>query len=148
MIYGIVGSGADKFTRAGARRATQLISRLVAEADVVASGHSPMGGVDIWAELEAATQDKPFRCYAPKVHQWNPPGGYGYKARNLDIARSDVVHCIVPDALPPEYAGMRFDLCYHCAHTPNSGLDHVKSGGCWTMHQCQIGVLHIVDNSE
>jgi hypothetical protein len=68
-----------------------------------------------------------FHAFVPKINQWNPYGEYGYKARNLDIARSHIVFNIVPDDYPQDYNGMRFNKCYHC----NTNT-HIKSGGCWT----------------
>lgn len=140
---GIVGHGADKFTIVGARNAAQIIAELVARATVVVSGNSPLGGVDVWAEIEAKRQGVLIDIKDPEIHQWNPPGGYGYKARNLDIAVSDEVHCVVVDNYPPTYRGRRFPLCYHCGTS-----DHVKSGGCWTMKKAVHGYLHIVNNYE
>jgi hypothetical protein len=140
---GIVGHGADKFTPIGARNAARIIRVLVGRAGVVVSGNSPLGGVDVWAEIEAKRQFVPTDIKDPDIHQWNPPGGYGYKARNLDIAGSDEVHCIVVDSYPPSYRGRRFPLCYHCGTA-----DHVKSGGCWTMKKAARGYLHIVSNEE
>lgn len=128
MRAGIVGNGTDKFTAAGQVEARRIIREIVKGADVVISGHSPVGGVDIWAEEEAEAQGVMTDLKIPSTKQWNPPGGYGYKARNLDIANdSDVVHVILADVYPVEYDGMRFNLCYHCRSD-----DHVKSGACWT----------------
>ena len=147
MRIGIVGSGEDKFTGFGASNAIATITNIVCEyldvgvTPTVVSGHSPIGGIDIWAEEIAELYDLPTEIHAPEIQQWNPPGGYGYKARNLDIAKSDEVHCIVPDVYPEEYEGMRFDLCYHCKNNT-----HIKSGGCWTMKQANRGILHIVRN--
>ena len=51
---------------------------------------------------------------APKDLSWG--GEYGYKARNLDIARSsDLVVVVAADAYPEGYTGMRLKVCYHCA---------------------------------
>jgi len=130
MRVGIVGHGQDKFSLHAEYSARMIIVGLVRYADVVISGHSPVGGIDIWAEEEAELQGVPTAIKTPEIHQWNP-NGYGYKARNLDIAReSDVVHVLVVDSYPPEYEGRRFPLCYHCQTT-----EHIKSGGCWTGHQ-------------
>lgn len=106
------------------------------------SGHSPVGGIDIWAEEEATALGVPLDLKIPEIQQWNPPGGYGYKARNLDIARdSDVVHVILADVYPEEYHGRRWNLCYHCGTT-----DHVKSGGCWTGKKAAQSEWHIIQN--
>lgn len=131
MRVGIVGNGTDKFTREGKRRARDVICELLSFNEaVLVSGHSPVGGIDIWAEEVAEQLGRSMDIKVPEIQQWNP-SGYGYKARNLDIARtSDVVHVILADVYPEEYAGRRFDLCYHCGSN-----DHVKSGGCWTGKQ-------------
>jgi hypothetical protein len=141
---GIVGNGEDKFTSEGTDEALAIIRELVAGADVVVSGHSPVGGIDIWAEWEAMHQGKETDIYAPETFSWNGRGGY--RARNLKIARnSDVVHVILADVYPERYEGMRFGRCYHCKTS-----DHVKSGGCWTGKQAaKLGkpvVTHIVHN--
>lgn len=80
----------------------------------------------------------------------DPPGGYGFKARNIDIAAaSSAVHVIVVDRYPPGYCGRRFDLCYHCARI-RPDLEHVKSGGCWTGNQAlklgKAATWHVIAN--
>jgi len=145
LRIGIVGNGTDKFTDAGAWRAIDLIQSLVRSADVVLSGHSPVGGVDIWAEEQAQFLDIPMDIKIPLQHKWDAP--YGYKQRNLDIAReSDIVHVIVADRYPDEYTGRRFKMCYHCKTD-----DHIKSGGCWTGRKAQLefgneAVWYIIQN--
>lgn len=144
MRIGIVGHGADKFTDNGKLTAQSLIRNLLHSANVVVSGHSPMGGVDIWAEEIAREMGIETDIKAPRQQSWD--GEYGYKARNIDIARcSDEVHVILIDKYPPGYRGRRFDHCYHC----HKG-DHVKSGGCWTGHRAeQMGKkahFHILRN--
>lgn len=143
MRVGIVGHGADKFTPAGELRARETIRGLLADATVMVSGHSPVGGIDIWAEEEAAALDITLDLKVPEVNQWNPPGRYGYKARNLDIANdSDIVHVILADSYPPGYEGREFPYCYHCKTD-----DHPKSGGCWTGKKAKMAMWHIVRNS-
>lgn len=143
---GIVGNGSDKFTETGKNRAKDLIYDILSmeSSPVVVSGHSPVGGVDIWAEDIAEELGLKTDIKIPEINQWNPRG-YGYKARNLDIAESDIVHVIVARDYPPNYEGMRFDLCYHC-----KTKDHVKSGGCWTGKQAlkkgNNAVWHFIDN--
>lgn len=133
MRVGFVGNGSDKFTPLGERRARLTIMLRLIEADVMVSGHSPVGGIDIWAEEEAQALCIPLDLKVPQVHQWNPPGGYGYKARNLDIAASsDKLYVILARTYPANYSGRKFSVCYHCHST-----DHVKSGGCWTGKQAQ-----------
>lgn len=145
MRVGIVGNGADKFTEDGEHRARVMIRSILLSRDILVSGHSPLGGIDVWAEEEAAAMGIPMDIKVPEVLQWNPPGGYGYKARNLDIADSYIVHCIVADRYPDYYKGKRWGVCYHDNRT-----DHVKSGGCWTMKKARekgnLGALHIVRN--
>ena len=141
MIIGIVGNGADKFTPEGEALAKKYIHALltdkIIEANLfhshiltVRSGHSIMGGIDIWAEEIARSMGIGLDIKAPKTESWG--GDYGYKARNLDIADSDEVEVIVADTYPSNYTGKRFKECYHC-HTS----DHVKSGACWTGKQAQ-----------
>lgn len=135
MKIGFVGNGSDKFTSVGERTARAIIREFLVGNDVEAmvSGHSPVGGIDIWAEEEANKLGIPLDLKIPQIQQWNPPGGYGYKARNLDIARdSDELHVIVARDYPSGYTGRRFTFCYHCKNS-----DHVKSGGCWTGKQAQ-----------
>jgi hypothetical protein len=140
---GLVGNGSDKFTALGEARARALIRELLDGAEVMVSGHSPVGGIDIWAEEEAIALGIPLDLKVPEVGQWDPPGRYGYKARNLDIARdSDIVHVILADTYPEGYNGRRWDLCYHCKTS-----DHVKSGGCWTGKKAENAEWHIINNN-
>ncbi len=134
MRIGIVGHGEDKFTLETQVKAKQLIYTLLKKGDTVVSGHSPVGGVDIWAEEIGRELECKLDIKSPQTHSWG--GKYGYKERNLDIAgSSDIVHVIVVKEYPPNYKGMRFDSCYHCHMR-----DHVKSGGCWTAKQAyQMG---------
>jgi len=129
MKVGIVGAGADKFAEVGRSKCIQLITEFLVNRlpDVVlVSGHSPMGGVDIWSEDIAKRFDITMDLKIPKQNTWDAE--YGYKQRNIDIAKSsDVLYVIIVDKYPEDYKGMRFKECYHC-HTD----DHVKSGGCWT----------------
>lgn len=146
MRVGIVGNGSDKFTELGEYYAKQRIRSLLKPGDTVVSGHSPVGGIDIWAEEIGAEIGCDLDIKEPRQHSWH--GEYGYRARNLDIARSsDVVHVILADAYPDGYTGRVFKLCYHCKKD-----DHVKSGGCWTGIKAQEAgipaVWHIVGNEE
>lgn len=135
MNIGIVGSAEDKFTDDTKDQALLLIYEILKdEATALVSGHSPVGGIDLWAEsaAEALGVLDPDLIFAPKVHQWDPPGGYGFKARNLDIAKfSDILHVIVVKVYPESYSGRRFKECYHCRRIGRDAA-HVKSGGCWT----------------
>ena len=133
MKVGIVGSEAAKFTPESEQRARAEIRRLIEGATLVISGHSPLGGIDIWAIEEATWAGIPTREYSPRVHNWEG----GYKPRNLEIAQhSDLVACITVQQLPLNYRGMRFPRgCYHCNTPPEH---HIKSGGCWTMKQAAL----------
>lgn len=154
FTVGIVGNGSDKFTELGEQRARTLIRWILEERmeyldpykPIMVSGHSPVGGIDIWAEEVAEALGCPMDLKIPQKNQWNPPGEYGYKARNLDIARSDMVHVILADVYPAEYTGRKFDLCYHCASMGRDATNHVKSGGCWTGKHAKNAVWHIVSN--
>ena len=124
---GIVGSGRDKFTVIGEERAIAEIEKIILAYPnaVVVSGHSIMHGVDIWTEETALKHNRKTDIKAPRQESWY--GEYGYRNRNIDIARSDIVFVIVADKYPEGYRGMRFKGCYHCRTDT-----HVKSGGCWT----------------
>lgn len=126
---GIVGHEAAKFTEAKEVEARKAIRDLIEQYQParVVSGECPLGGVDIWAREIAVAHGVPFDPKAPRQHSWD--GEYGFKARNLDIAKSTLVVCIVVHDLPPTYRGRRFDGCYHCK---GRNPPHVKSGGCWT----------------
>lgn len=131
MKIAIVGHAEEKFnemTKATAKRAIKEIIEKYKPC-IVISGHSPMGGIDIWAEEEAEAQGQTMVIYEPMIRQWNPPGRYGFKARNIDIAKNcDVLYNIVVTEYPEGYEGRR-DIDYHCmGRLPL----HVKSGGCWT----------------
>lgn len=145
---GIVGNGSDKFTELGELRARGIIRQILCDYEdpILVSGHSPVGGIDIWSEEVAEKLGVSMDIKTPKKNQWNPPGEYGYKARNLDIAKSDVVHVVLADSYPPDYTGMKFKECYHCASMGRDSTDHVKSGGCWTGKQADNAVWHIVNN--
>lgn len=126
---GIVGHEAAKFTKGGEAAARWHIRDLINhyQPEEVVSGDCPLGGVDIWTEEEAKALGVPFRACSPRQHSWE--GEYGFKARNLDIAKSDVVACVVVKDLPETYRGRRFDGCYHCHDRIPA---HAKSGGRWT----------------
>jgi hypothetical protein len=155
---GIIGSGQDKFTKAAEIQAKAVIDGIISSnlktgwRPIVVSGHSPVGGVDIWAEEaskkfglvdpiiygprcdicgESAVVHKTFVDHLP-VYSWS--GEYGYRRRNIDIAMSsDKLHVIVVNKYPPHYSGQRFSECYHCHKTT-----HIKSGACWTAKKFAI----------
>ena len=152
MRIGIVGHAQDKFTKETEQKAREIIRDILmaAEKPVTAiSGHSPLGGVDIILEEVAAELGIPTDIKAPKDHSWD--GEYGFKARNLDIARdSDEVHVIVVKEYPPGYTGRKFYSCYHCEKMPgNDPKSHIKSGACFTaMHAKRMGkraIWHIIE---
>jgi hypothetical protein len=124
---GIVGHEAAKFTPLTEIVARDAIREKIRSyaADEVCSGECPLGGIDIWAREEATALGLPFIPFPPKENNWEN----GFKPRNLQIAASDVVVCIVVKELPPTYKGRRFNGCYHCL---DRNLPHIKSGGCWT----------------
>lgn len=129
-VLGIVGAEAAKFTPVTEACARLVIRGLLTpDVDLVVSGGCHLGGIDVWAIEEARRAGRQHREFEPETLEWTR----GYKPRNLAIARqSDKVVCITVRELPPGYKGMRFDWCYHC----KTGA-HVKSGGCWTMHQAR-----------
>ena len=78
---------------------------------VMVSGGCPKGGVDIWAEVIADSEDIKKEIHYPEVNQWNDAvwvvdegddkfTNYrlqGYNSRNQNIAMScDVLYCIDP----------------------------------------------------
>jgi hypothetical protein len=160
MIIGIVGSEAKKFTPETEYAARQLIHTLLIKDDVwgMASGHCHLGGIDIWAEEETMhlqgigkpIRDDNYFGYKPDLELYiYPPAKLawdgGYKQRNIQIAkRCDELHNITVRKLPPGFDGMVFSKgCYHC-----DTLDHVKSGGCYTMKYARKlgkpGILHVI----
>lgn len=135
MILGIVGHELQKFTPETEALARAAIDEAILRhrPEKLCSGHSPLGGVDWWAEDAAAKHGIPIIVHAPRVYQWGAPGGY--KERNLLIARdSDVVLCVVVKELPESFKGKRWPFCYHCRKRNPA---HAKSGGCWTAWQCE-----------
>jgi len=153
MHLGIVGHEAKKFTPETQRCARRIIRSAITnfQADLVVSGHSPLGGIDWWAIEEAQGMGVETREHPPGVLQWHGVAGVdGFMERNLKIAAdSALVLCIVVQELPPDYRGMEFaDGCYHCKTPP---ADHIKSGGCWTVKAARrLGkptVTAVVDSS-
>lgn len=132
MILAIVGHEASKFTQPQEERARALIRELLTGPGVTGftSGACHLGGIDIWAEAVARELEVPSVIFPPRHRRWKPDG---YEERNRRIAAfCDELHNIVVARYPPGYRGMRFPLCYHC-----KSADHVKSGGCWTMHRAR-----------
>lgn len=144
MKIGIVGSEGAKFTPLGEAAAKRRICAIVASSDAVCSGECHLGGIDIWAHEAADAQRVPFQPFPPKSRTWN-----GYKARNLQIAEwSDLVICITVARLPTGFKEGGWErYCYHCKTDK-----HIKSGGCWTMHQAlekgKDGYVIVVSNAD
>ena len=141
---GIVGHAAEKFTpetETLARRAMYDFAVMGhPHLEAIVSGHSPMGGIDWWAEELAEVLGVEMIIHAPLGNSWGEPGGY--RDRNLRIAEdSDRVLCVVVKELPPEFEGMRFAGCYHCK---GRNPQHVKSGGCWTAWRCKRQAWRII----
>jgi len=133
----IVGHAGEKFNDRSHQIADEIINSLLRNAKVhygdfliFVSGRSPMGGIDVVAEELANILSIETDIKVPKQHSWD--GQYGFKARNLDIAKSDSVHVIVVAEYPDNFKGMKHDNCYHCAKHNELIPKHVKSGGCWT----------------
>lgn len=53
------------------------------EPDILISGESPKGGVDIWTKEYAIYNDIPFIGFPPETFDWA-----GYRNRNLQIAQA------------------------------------------------------------
>jgi len=144
---GIIGHGSDKFTEYGKQLAQIKIQEILKnkqDGDVFISGHSPVGGIDIWSEDIARELGYTLEIKSPKQQIWDAE--YGYKQRNIDIAKSsDVIHIILVKEYPKEYKGMKFNYCYHC-----DSKDHIKSGACWTGKQAinfkKNVIYHYIDN--
>jgi hypothetical protein len=123
----IVGHEALKFTPETEAKARAVIRELLADPRaVVVSGHCHLGGIDIWAEEEAALLGREMRIHPPADLHW----ATGFKPRNIAIAEECTeAHCLVVTAYPARFHGDRYGYCYHCKTS-----DHIKSGGCWTVH--------------
>lgn len=126
---GIIGHAEDKFTDASKKEAIGYINHILdsfPSNGVLISGHCPLGGIDIWAEELAIKKSIPIDIKSPKQFKWDAE--YGFKQRNIDIAReSKSLWVILVDTYPLSYIGKKFSSCYHCKTNT-----HVKSGACWT----------------
>lgn len=144
LSLGIVGHAQDKFTSETERIARHIIRNQIVEYDpeYVVSGRCPKGGIDIWAEEIAKELDVATLIFPPKVNRWDGPGGY--KERNLKIAESTLVLCIVIAhvLLPQGVRDWGNGICYHCR---DRNPPHVKSGGCWTAWKCKDRKWIIID---
>ena len=137
----IIGHASDKFNQITRRSAHSIIAGILEDYRpcILISGGCPMGGIDIWAEEMADKKGIEKIIYRPKYTQWDPDvntygkDAYGFKARNLDIARNcDVLYNIVVRTWPENYRGTKYND-YHCAGKNMDKHPHVKSGGCWTL---------------
>jgi hypothetical protein len=147
MRWGIVGAGADKFTPVTERLAREYIRSLLSPGDVIISGRSPVGGIDLWSieEGRAFGLREEDLIEHPATHDnWEE----GFKPRNKLIAEdAHQVVSIVVRVFPPGYRGRKFPFCYHCGTK-----DHVKSGGCWTAKYARslgkIGRTVVIDDAR
>jgi hypothetical protein len=142
VILGIVGHAADKFTLRTESLARDAITDAIVRHNprLIVSGGCHLGGVDIWAEEIARACGVPLHVYLPADRTWIG----GYRERNLQIAESDLVLCVVVQDYPLGYSLPRYGggLCYHCG-TRNPR--HVKSGGCWTAWKCKRHEWSIIE---
>ena len=152
MKIGIIGHGEDKFNLKSRDEAiSKIIDILKPLQDannntILVSGHSPVGGIDIWAEWVAHDLYLQMDLKIPKQNTWNSE--YGYKQRNLDIAKDcDELHVILVKNYPKNYEGLKFPICYHCKTNT-----HIKSGACWTANQAKkLGkkvIYHFIENKD
>ena len=133
MKIAIIGNSHNKFTNFGYECAKEQIVRILShyKPEIVISGHCHLGGIDIWVEQIARALGYPLDLKIPKQLEWD--NEYGFKQRNIDIAKScDMLFCIVVNKYPYNYEGIKFNGCYH-----DNLFDHVKSGACWTLKYTQ-----------
>lgn len=132
-MIGIVGSGRDKFTEDGYTKAYLQVGQIINsfKPEQICSGNSPLKGIDYL--VKQLTPPDRYIEYSPKVNQWES----GYKQRNLKIAESRIVFCIVANEYPIDYKGIKFPICYHCSKHEGfkNHPSHIKSGGCWTAYK-------------
>jgi hypothetical protein len=96
MKIGIVGAEERKWTKEQKEEVIKQIYSILQQnnRNVLVSGHSPKGGVDIWAEDIARELELEMHIYFPENNQWEPDG---YKERNKLIAKdSDIVYVFSP----------------------------------------------------
>lgn len=138
MIIGVVGNGADKFTPETEKQARDIILSILNSnyTATITSGHSPVGGIDLFVEEEFHKSPTTGGLWirSPVINAWGEEGQYGFKARNIDIAKADTVVVIIVKDYPSNYRGRRFDFCYHCMKAGRPS-DHCKSGACYTANK-------------
>jgi len=118
-IVGSSGGKLDSYEKFGAMKA---IIKIIKEHQnpTLISGRSPLGGIDVLAEMYADEFKIPKLIFPPVTENWE-----GYKNRNLAIAAEcDVLYCIT--------TRRKKIFCYHCKDG-----SHEKSGGCWTMKKAK-----------
>lgn len=141
MIVGIVGAGQEKFTSETEQKAREIIRAILNSnyTATITSGHSPVGGIDIFVEEEFYKNPTTGGLWIrdPIIKGWGTEGQYGYKARNIDIAKADTLISIVVKNYPPNYKFETWELkikdkgCFHCEKAGRP-FDHCKSGACYT----------------
>jgi len=147
---GFVGHGEEKFTEVTSKAAKDFINSILDlyDSPVVVSGHSPMGGVDIYSEDIADERECEKIIHAPRLHVWKGQG-YGFKDRNEDIGRdSEILYNLVVKDYPPNFKGTKIGYDYHCGDRVPK---HVKSGGCWTAwfaHKLKKDVIWVIFNED
>lgn len=129
----IVGISAGRYSdrqESEIRKRIAFILKEYAE-PVLVSGHSPKGGVDIFAEeifRGLYPEVEPIIYPANKDHEhWHCSlSCQGYRYRNGLIAENcDELYCItVKD---------ESEYCYHC-----QTVGHKRNGGCWTMQIARL----------
>ena len=141
MIIGIVGAGQDKLTVETEAKARATIRKILIDnpTATITSGHSKKKGIDIIVEEEFYLNRTTGGLWirAPVIEAWPQKGigkdVYGYKARNMDIAKADLVVVFVVKEYPPGYKFESWEsktpFCYHCK---DKREPHCKSGACWT----------------
>ena len=151
---GIIGNGTDKFNTYQIPRVKAIIRDLfrIYAPCILVSGRSPRGGVDQWSEEIAIELGIPTDIKAPKCdfckvpfqykgmplcidnhqHHFSWPGKYGFKKRNIDIAKSStIVFNILSNEYPLTFKGWKSVYCKHCGKDAH----HVQSGACWTSYK-------------
>lgn len=106
MVIGVAFVGADSskwdqrtetVVRLKIRNIMRYYMSAYPNAFIPISGHSPKGGVDIWAEEIAKELGLEMKIFAPNVFAWEVKEKNGYKKRNIMIAEEcDVLFVFSP----------------------------------------------------
>ena len=94
MKIAIVGASKEKWSEKDEMIVKKIIFGILkSDIEVVlVSGHSPKGGVDIWAEEVANKYGIKNEIYKPETFNWS-----GFKKRNILIAQNcDILYAIEP----------------------------------------------------